>query len=159
MLLSITPIGILNTPFQSTRDMPIQASEAAQHHGSALIDPAWRAGLADVAGFSRIWVLWWAHQAVPATALVTPFRDVRQRGVFATRSPSRPNPIAMSCVQVLAVHEDRIDLAGVDMLDGTPLIDIKPYVPMWDAFPGVAAGWYDQAGRPTAQSDERFLVP
>jgi tRNA-Thr(GGU) m(6)t(6)A37 methyltransferase TsaA len=124
--------------------------------GTAIIHVRWRQGLADLAGFERVWLLWWADRALPGTPLVRPFRDDRERGVFATRSPTRPNPIGMSCVRLLAVEDDRFAFAGVDMLDGTPLIDIKPYVWRWDAFPGIRSGWYDAAGRPTAQSDGRF---
>ncbi len=157
--LAIEPIGVIRSPFSDPLDMPIQSSESGQHRGTAIIVPAWAGGLADLQGFERIWLLWWAHRGRAAEPLATPFRDSRPRGVFATRVPVRPNPIAMSCVRLLAVHGDRIEFAGVDMLDGTPLIDIKPYVWRWDAYPGLRSGWYDEAGRPDALADRRFASP
>lgn len=155
---SVQSIGIIRTPYHQPQDMPIQASEDPHVHGTAIIDPPWHEGLADLTGFDRVWLLWWAHRGRPAVPLVTPFRDTQPRGVFATRVPIRPNPIAMSCVRLVSVGPDRIRFEGVDMLDGTPLLDIKPYVPVWDAFPGIRSGWYDRAGRPDGLSDPRFLA-
>jgi tRNA-Thr(GGU) m(6)t(6)A37 methyltransferase TsaA len=124
--------------------------------GTAIIAPEWRDGLSDLAGFDRVWLLWWAHRGRSPEPMVKPFRDTRSRGVFATRVPVRPNLIAMSCVRLRSVAADRIEFDGVDMLDGTPLIDIKPYVWSWDAYPGIRSGWYDEANRPQAIGDRRF---
>ncbi len=153
---SLQPIGVILSPYRDPLDMPIQSSEAWNISGTAIIAPEWCAGLSDLAGFDRVWLLWWAHRGRPPEPLVTPFRDTRSRGVFATRVPVRPNPIAMSCVRLRSVSADRIEFDGVDMLDGTPLIDIKPYVWTWDAFPGIRSGWYDDANRPQAIGDRRF---
>lgn len=88
-----------------------------------------------------------------------PFRDTVARGVVATRSPARPNPIGLSCVRLLGVDPAGFSFAGADMLDGTPLLDLKPYVWTWDAFPGVRSGWYETAARPASRSDDRFAIP
>jgi tRNA-Thr(GGU) m(6)t(6)A37 methyltransferase TsaA len=153
---SIHPIGVIRSPYRDPLDMPIQSSEACSIRGTAILAPEWCAGLSDLAGFDRVWLLWWAHRGRSPEPLVKPFRDTRSRGVFATRVPVRPNPIAMSCVRLLSVAVDRVEFAGVDMLDGTPLIDIKPYVWAWDAYPGTRSGWYDEANRPQAIGDHRF---
>lgn len=157
-ICTCAPIGVLRTPFTTPQAMPIQASEARGKRGFAMIEPPWQAGLADLDGFDRVWLLWWADRAIPASALVTPFRDTRQRGVFATRSPNRPVPIGLSCVKLLGVGPDRIEFDGVDMLDGTPLLDIKPYVWTWDAHPGTRSGWYDAMDLPQAMSDGGFCL-
>jgi tRNA-Thr(GGU) m(6)t(6)A37 methyltransferase TsaA len=154
--ISFKAIGVIQSPYCDPLDMPIQSSESSSIRGTAIIAPQWRAGLADLAGFDRVWLLWWAHRGRSPEALVKPFRDTRLRGVFATRVPVRPNPIAMSCVRLRAVAADRIEFDGVDMLDGTPLIDIKPYVWTWDAYPGLRSGWYDEVDRPQALADRRF---
>jgi tRNA-Thr(GGU) m(6)t(6)A37 methyltransferase TsaA len=154
--LRLRPVGVIRTGHRSPVGMPIQAAEAAGERGRVDLDPAWLGGLADLDGFDRVWLLWWADRARPGTPCVTPFRDAGERGVFATRSPARPNPIGLSCVRLLAVDAAGLEFAGADMLDGTPLLDIKPYVWGWDAFPGVRSGWYDTAARPEARSDARF---
>lgn len=155
---AIQPIGVIRSPYRDPLDMPIQSSEAWSIRGTAIIAPGWRDGLSDLAGFDRVWLLWWAHRGRPPEPLVKPFRDTRPRGVFATRVPVRPNPIAMSCVRLRSVANDRIEFDGVDMLDGTPLIDIKPYVWTWDAYPGLRSGWYDEANQPQANGDRRFEI-
>lgn len=157
--LRLGAVGVIRTAHRSPEGMPIQAAEAAGERGRVELDPAWRAGLADLDGFDRVWLLWWADRARPAAVRTVPFRDTVARGVFATRSPARPNPIGLSCVRLLAVDDAGLDFAGADMLDGTPLLDIKPYVWAWDAFPGMRSGWYEASARPDARSDARFASP
>jgi tRNA-Thr(GGU) m(6)t(6)A37 methyltransferase TsaA len=137
--------------------MPIQAVSAVGVPGSIELDPAYEVGLRDLDGFSHLILLYHLHQAAPRL-LVTPFLDDQERGIFATRAPSRPNAIGLSTVRLLRVEGPRIEIADVDMLDGTPLLDIKPYVPAFDDREHARIGWY--AGRleplATARSDERF---
>ena len=122
------PIGEIHTPFIDKRDTPIQASRSAAT-GQVEVYPAYVNGLRDLDGFSHIILLYAFHRSADYALSVTPFLDDRERGLFATRYPARPNPIGLSIVRLLAVHDHLLDIEGADMLDGTPLLDIKPYVP------------------------------
>ena len=135
------PIGEIHTRFIDKRDTPIQASRSAAT-GQVEVYPAYVAGLRDLDGFSHIILLYAFHRSDDYTLSVTPFLDDQERGLFATRYPERPNPIGLSIVRLLAVHDHLLDIEGVDMLDGTPLLDIKPYVPDFDARTDVRTGWY-----------------
>ena len=97
--------------------------------GASGIEPRFQAGLKDLAGFERIWLIYWLHRSSGPSMLVTPFLDQHQHGLFATRSPARPSPIGISAVRLLRIQDGVLDVADVDMIDGTPLLDIKPYVP------------------------------
>lgn len=133
-------IGRIATPFRTVADCPRNgrqlrpAPECFVH-----VDPEWRAGLADLDGFSHLVLLYWLgpQQAGPT---VTPPFDGRPRGVFATRSPARPNPVGLSVVELLGVGE-MLTVRNLDCVDGTPLLDIKPYLPSTDAEPGASMGW------------------
>ena len=107
-------------------------------------------------GFERIWLIYWFHKAPAPRLKVTPFLDKEERGVFATRAPTRPCPIGMSVVRLLAVRGESLEVAGVDMLNGTPLLDIKPYVPEFDCHPQSRAGWFDRSGSEQSAADGRF---
>jgi tRNA (adenine37-N6)-methyltransferase len=106
-------------------------------------------------GFERIWLIYWFDRARQAEFKVIPYLDREPRGVFATRAPSRPNPIGLSCVRLLAVEGTLLRVADLDVLDGTPLLDIKPYVPDWDVFEVKRVGWYGLA-RGSRVADDRF---
>jgi tRNA (adenine37-N6)-methyltransferase len=138
--------------------MPIQPTGLASAPGWAEIDPAFVEGLADLEGFSHVVLLFHLHRAGPARLRVVPFLGGEARGVFATRAPVRPNPIGMSVVRLLGVHGHRLELGNVDVLDGTPLLDIKPYVPDFDQPQEVRLGWLEgSAGRVReTKSDSRF---
>ena len=156
---ALETIGVIHTPFSQQRGTPIQPAFAGETRGEVLLDQPHRLALQDLDGFERIWLIYLFHEARRWKALVTPFLDTQQRGLFATRAPSRPAPIGISAVRLIAVKEDRLIVEGVDILDGTPLLDIKPYVPKFDAFPESAAGWLDSAGsrtKPQGQADDRF---
>jgi tRNA-Thr(GGU) m(6)t(6)A37 methyltransferase TsaA len=113
-------------------------------------------GLRDLDGFERIWLVYWFHRAAGSDNLiVTPYLDTTPRGVFSTRAPSRPNPIGLSCVKLLGIEYNIIRVQGVDVLDGTPVLDIKPYVPRFDCFEG-KAGWVDSATNDQTVADSRF---
>jgi tRNA (adenine37-N6)-methyltransferase len=143
----LRPIGEIHTPFIDKRDTPIQASRSAAT-GQVEVYPAYVVGLRDLDGFSHIILLYAFHRSSEYTLSVTPFLDDQERGLFATRYPERPNPIGLSIVRLLTVHDNLLDIEGADMLDGTPLLDIKPYVPEFDVRTDVRTGWY--AARPKA---------
>ena len=150
-------IGVIHSPFRDAQGTPIQPPFAEDAEGTVEVFPDFTEGLKDLAGFDRIWLLYWFDRAGPARLLVVPFRDTTERGVFATRAPCRPNAIGLSCVRLLSVAGNVLAIGGVDILDGTPLLDIKPYVPKFDAFPNSRAGWCDTmppSGR--TRADDRF---
>ncbi len=154
--LGLEPIGVIETPFQSCAETPVQPSRARDSVGRVRVNPPYAEGLRDLEGFDRVWLLYWLHRSAPASMLVTPFLDNAPRGLFATRAPARPAPIGISAVRLLAVRGNLLEVAGVDMLDGTPLLDIKPYVPEFDSYPDSRAGWFDSSGSTRRLSDERF---
>jgi tRNA-Thr(GGU) m(6)t(6)A37 methyltransferase TsaA len=124
-----------------------------------LVHKQFRAGLRDLKGFERIWLIFWFHKAGPANLLVTPYRDTQQRGVFATRAPVRPCPIGISAVRLIRVRAGALHVADVDILDGTPLLDIKPYIPESDSYPTSKAGWFDKSKSRRRLADDRFQPP
>ncbi len=159
MDVNLRPIGIIHTPFTSTENMPIQPAGAVGVRGTVEVFAEFVEGLRDLAGFSHIVLLYHFHRAGPAMLTVTPFLDDQERGVFATRAPRRPNPIGLSVVRLLDVEDNRLQIEAVDMLDGTPLLDIKPYVVIFDAAQEIRQGWLEGRSPEDIQkrrSDERF---
>ncbi|HQF23261.1 MAG TPA: tRNA (N6-threonylcarbamoyladenosine(37)-N6)-methyltransferase TrmO [Polyangiaceae bacterium] len=154
--LVMQPIGIIRTPFLEQKGTPIQPSESGSTLGVVHVDPPYREALADLDGFERIWLLFCFDPSKPWQPRVVPYRDVMPRGLFATRAPSRPNAIGLSVVKLLSVSHDQLEVQGVDMLDGTPILDIKPYVPEFDAFPQSRAGWLDESQTRRQRADPRF---
>jgi tRNA-Thr(GGU) m(6)t(6)A37 methyltransferase TsaA len=124
--------------------------------GTVEVFPEYADGLKDLDGFERIWLIYWFDQAPEPQLLVIPFLDDRERGVFATRAPSRPNAIGMSVVRLLQVVGNTLEVADVDILDGTPLLDIKPYVTEFDCHSVEKSGWFDQAPLRRSVADGRF---
>lgn len=155
----IQPIGIIHSPFTSLTDMPIQPGGAAETTGTVTVDEQYREGLADLEGFSHIYLLYAFHRAARTALTVTPFMDSQARGVFATRSPLRPNHIGLSIVEIVAIAGDTITVRGIDVLDGTPLLDIKPYIAAFDAVGPSRSGWMRASAAAVARkrSDDRFL--
>jgi tRNA-Thr(GGU) m(6)t(6)A37 methyltransferase TsaA len=153
------PIGIINTPFQDPSGMPIQPTAAEGVEGMVVIEPAFQEGLQDLEGFSHLVLVYYFHRAGPHQLLVTPFLDDQVRGVFATRAPRRPNQIGISVVKLLEVKENRLRIQNVDILDGTPLLDIKPYVPDFDHHQVNRIGWLEKSrGNIRGKiSDDRFM--
>jgi tRNA (adenine37-N6)-methyltransferase len=150
------PIGVIHSPFQQQEGTPIQSALAGDARGWIEVHPAYLPALQDLQEFERIWVLYHLDRTANFTPLVTPYLDTAKHGLFATRSPARPNPIGMSALRLLAITDARIDVAGIDILDGTPLLDIKPYVPDFDAFAPSAAGWFDRLHTRDVRADSRF---
>ena len=161
MTIEYDPIGVIHTPFKSLEGMPIQPAGAKGARGTAELRPEYAAGLADLDSFSHVILLYHLHGSRGFELEVTPFVDSRRRGLFATRAPRRPNPIGLSIVELLSITGATVHVENVDILDGTPLLDIKPYVPEFDERPGASGGWLEQAKgvvRDT-KSDGRFLSP
>jgi tRNA-Thr(GGU) m(6)t(6)A37 methyltransferase TsaA len=158
MAITYQPIGIIHTPFKSLEGMPIQPAGAEGASGWIELDAQYQDGLQDLEGFSHLYLLYHFHQAPPAKLIVTPFLDKQPHGVFATRAPARPNPIGLSLVELVRVEGCRVTINRVDMLDGTPLLDIKPYVPEFEAAQNVRTGWVEASqGRvQNHRSDGRF---
>jgi tRNA-Thr(GGU) m(6)t(6)A37 methyltransferase TsaA len=158
MEISYRPIGVIHSPSTDIEGMPIQPTGASGIQGIVEVFPEFAEGLKDLEGFSHIILLYHFHQVQEAKLVVTPFMDPQPRGVFATRAPKRPNPIGLSIVKLLSIEQNVLLIENVDILDGTPLLDIKPYVPEFDQPPADRVGWLEQAkGRVQGKrSDDRF---
>jgi tRNA-Thr(GGU) m(6)t(6)A37 methyltransferase TsaA len=145
---ALRPIGWVVSPYQRRFGTPQQASAIDSDRDAVLeLDPVLipEDALRDLLGVERIWVLSWLHRSGTWGPLVRPPRGPRvRRGLFATRSPDRPNPLGLSAVQLVRIEGVRLHVRGIDLLDGTPILDLKPYVPYADAFPGSRAGWIDE---------------
>jgi tRNA-Thr(GGU) m(6)t(6)A37 methyltransferase TsaA len=141
MEFTIQPIGTIHTPFTNKEGTPIQPSRS-EAVGQVEVYPEFAAGLQDIEGFSHLILLYVFHRSSGYTLLVRPFLDDQMRGLFATRYPSRPNPIGLSVVQLIERNGNQLVVKGIDVLDETPLIDIKPYVPEFDVRTEVRIGWF-----------------
>jgi tRNA (adenine37-N6)-methyltransferase len=135
------PIGIIHTPHQEPRGTPIQASAALGIQGTVEILPEFTLGLQDLDGFSHLILLYHCHLCKEHTLRVLPFMDQAEHGVFATRAPARPNPIGLSVVRLIEMQKNMLTIQDVDMVDGTPLLDIKPYLPHFDVRSVDRIGW------------------
>ncbi len=137
------PIGLIHSPFTNRHQTPIQPNRSPEG-GQVVLLPEYEAGLQDLDGFSHIILLYHFHRADPGFELsVTPFLDDAPKGLFATRYPRRPNSIGLSVVRLVRREGRVLHVDGIDVLDGTPLLDVKPYVPAFDAFPDATLGWLD----------------
>jgi tRNA-Thr(GGU) m(6)t(6)A37 methyltransferase TsaA len=141
MEFTIRPIGIIHTSFTDKAQTPIQPSRS-RALGWVEVYREFAEGLQDIEGFSHIVLLYAFHCSSRYTLSVKPFLDDQERGLFATRYPARPNPIGLSVVRLIRRNERELVVKGIDVLDGTPLIDIKPYIPEFDVRTGVRTGWY-----------------
>ncbi len=152
-------IGTIHTPFDTLEDMPIQPNGAEQVIGTVVLEEQYIAGLADLDGFSHIYLLYEFHQAKRTALTVTPFMDTSPRGVFATRSPLRPNHIGISIVRLIGVEKNILTVQGIDILNGSPLLDIKPYIAAFDAVQESQSGWMKGSEEDVARkrSDRRFV--
>ena len=153
------PIGIIHTPFREPEGMPIQGALVPETEGRIEIFPEFAQGLQDIDGFSHLILLYVFHRSQGYRLICKPFLEETARGLFAIRAPRRPNPIGMTVVRLLRRRDNRLDIAGVDMIDGTPLLDIKPYMPSIDAHGDAQEGW--SSGRMATDgkktlSDNRF---
>jgi tRNA-Thr(GGU) m(6)t(6)A37 methyltransferase TsaA len=156
--ITYRPIGIIHSPFVASEGMPIQPTGEDSAPGVAEVFPEFADGLEDLDGFSHVILLYHLHQVRRASLTVIPFLDDQARGVFATRATNRPNPIGLSIVELRRVEGCRLHLGNLDILDGTPLLDVKPYVPEFDRPRRVRTGWLAVAPRRvrSMRSDDRF---
>lgn len=154
--ITYRPIGIIHSGFTKQEGTPVQSVFAGNAKGWLELDPAYAPALKDLDGFERIWVLYHLDRAAAYRPLVLPYLDNAQHGLFATRSPPRPNPIGISTLRLVSIEGSRVNVDGMDILDGTPLLDLKPYVPEFDAFIPSRAGWFDKAPKQNRSADSRF---
>ena len=157
-MIQLNPIGTIRTPFKETKGMPIQPAGARGVEGTLEVLPELAEGLKDVDGFSHIIILYHFHQSNGYNLKVTPFLDDQERGVFSTRAPKRPNPIGLSVVEVVKVEGAVVHVKDIDVLDGTPLLDIKPYAPKFDTPKFSRIGWMERSPKSPGEirADERF---
>lgn len=158
-VLVIQPVGVIRTPCGSAPGTPVQPVYGKELTGAVEIFEEYEAALTDIEGFERLWLIYWLDRAGPFQPSVVPYRDNAPHGLFATRAPCRPNPIGMSSVRLLGREGRILRVAELDILDGTPLIDIKPYVPTFDAYDRSVAGWFDTTSDDRRTADGRFHPP
>lgn len=156
MKMELKSIGMIYTPFQQAAGTPIQPHAAQGAEGRIEIFPEFADALNDLEGFERIWLLYWFDRAAAMQLKVKPYMDDQMRGLFATRAPCRPNPIGISCVRINKIEKNLIYVQDIDILDRTPLLDIKPYVPQFDHFPVQKFGWLQDKQVSGRTADERF---
>ena len=153
------PIGIIRTPFTEPEGMPIQ-SKFSEAEGSVVLPLKYMNGLHGIVDFSHIILIYHFHKSKDFELLVKPFLSEEIMGLFAVRAPNRPNPIGISVVELLDIvsfkNEVKLEVKGVDMLDETPLLDIKPYFPDFDCFRHAKSGWYEKREYEKTKSDSRF---
>jgi tRNA-Thr(GGU) m(6)t(6)A37 methyltransferase TsaA len=142
MELRCHPIGLIHSPFQAKKETPIQAT-FSQAEGTVEVYQEYADGLKDIEGFSHLILLYWFNQSDGHRLIVRPFLDKVGRGLFAIRYPARPNPIGLSVVELVERQGNQLRVRGLDVLDGTPLLDIKPFVPAFDHREGVRVGWLE----------------
>lgn len=156
----LQPIGVIHTPHHDVKNMPIQPIAAEGIKGYIELLPEYAAGLQDIEGFSHITLLYHFHKIKGHELVVVPFMDTQERGIFACKAPKRPNAIGVSTVKLTGVEGNIVHIEQVDMLDGTPLIDIKPFYPRYDnRIDDVQLGWLEKnkdLPLEVLRSDERF---
>jgi tRNA-Thr(GGU) m(6)t(6)A37 methyltransferase TsaA len=152
------PIGIIHTSFNSLDEMPIQPTSDASGPGVVEIFPEFADALRDLEGFSHIYLLYHFHKVRQSLLVVTPFLDSKPHGIFATRAPTRPNPLGLSMVKLVRIDHIHVYVEGADVLNGTPLLDIKPFVPEFESVQDVRIGWLEQVRDKirSQRSDDRF---
>jgi tRNA-Thr(GGU) m(6)t(6)A37 methyltransferase TsaA len=157
--LIIKPIGVIHTPHTDVKNMPIQPIAAEGIKGYIELLPDYVPGLKDIEGFSHLTLLYRFHKIDGYQLEVIPFMDTESRGIFSCKAPKRPNAIGLSTVKLIGVEGNIIHIEQVDMLDGTPLIDIKPFYPRYDNRENVKIGWLEKnkdLPLESLRSDERF---
>jgi tRNA-Thr(GGU) m(6)t(6)A37 methyltransferase TsaA len=158
VIITYRPIGVIHSPFEGIDNVPIQPTAAEGIRGTVEVFDDFVAGLRDLEGFSHIFLLYHLHRVSQTRMVVTPFLDREPRGVFSTRAPTRPNPIGLSIVRLLGIEGATLRVENLDVVDGTPLLDIKPYIPQFDHQLADRTGWFVE-GRETLKdkrSDDRF---
>jgi len=152
------PIGIIHTPYTTIEGVPIQPSAAKGIRGYIIVNEEYVEGLSDLDGFSHLYLLYHLHLSKSFKLKVVPFLDDRQRGIFSTRAPKRPNPIGLSLVKLNKIESNRLEIENIDIVNGTPLLDIKPYVLEMHEVSGYRIGWLSKYKKEmkSKKSDNRF---
>lgn len=151
------PIGIIHSENIAAKETPIQPRYAESRMGRVEVFEEYEEALSDLEGFGRVWLLYPFDRNTGWNPKVIPFRDVVERGLFSTRAPKRPNGIGLSCVKLIKVERRLLHVTDIDILDKTPIFDIKPYCPAFDCYPDEKAGWLDDAPKDGHRaSDNRF---
>lgn len=153
------PIGSIQSPYKDLQGMPIQPAGGSGVRGKVILDPELIDGLVDLDGFSHLILIYFFHRTEGYKLQVKPFLDSEQHGVFATRAPRRPNRIGISVVKLLGIQANELEIENIDILDGTPLLDIKPYIPNFESVENLRLGWLtNKLGElESTRSDNRFL--
>jgi tRNA-Thr(GGU) m(6)t(6)A37 methyltransferase TsaA len=157
-MIEFKEIGVIHSPFVEESGMPIQPAGAKDIKGTVEVFDEYVEGLMDLDGFSHIILLYYFHRVSEAKLQVVPFLDTRKHGVFATRAPKRPNPLGLSVVKLISIEGNKLFIENVDVIDGTPLIDIKPYVPEFDNVEKIRVGWLEEITQSVQnkRADTRF---
>ncbi len=152
-------IGIIHSPFKEPKGTPIQPRAAQGIHGTVEVFQEYTEGLKDIDGFSHVILVYHFHLSKKSSLRVKPFMDDQTHGVFSTRAPNRPNPIGISVVQLVKIEGNILQVKDLDIVDGTPLLDIKPYVPEFDIRDAKKKGWLEKNVNklPTSKDDGRFI--
>jgi tRNA-Thr(GGU) m(6)t(6)A37 methyltransferase TsaA len=152
-------IGVIHSPFKEPRGTPIQPTAGKDIEGTAEVFPEFREGLKDLDGFSHIILIFHCHLTKASSLSVKPFLDDQTRGVFSTRAPGRPNPIGISVVRLIGIEENLLHIKDLDIIDGTPLLDIKPFVSEFDERKAAKKGWLEKNLNKLHESkdDGRFI--
>lgn len=140
-IISLHPIGIIHSPYQAIEEMPIQPIGDGSAQGTVVLEATYAEGLEDIEGFSHLILIYHFHRVRGFDLKVKPFLDDQKHGLFATRAPRRPNPIGLSVVHLLGREDNVLLVNHLDVLDGTPLLDIKPFVPDFDSPKVTSVGW------------------
>lgn len=149
--MNIHPIGVIHSPHNDPAHGPIQPCYDWSSLGKVEVFPEYEEGLSDLEGYSHIYLIYYFHKAHPSPMLAEPFLQKRKHGLFATRLPGRPNPIGLSLVKLLGREGRFLNVAGIDALDQSPLLDIKPYSRRFDCIPDASSGWQDEVSDTDAQ--------
>ncbi len=158
MTIQLKSIGIIHSPFSDLKGMPIQPG-GARASGTVELSEEYVKGLQDLEGFSHVILLYHFHKTQHVDLLIKPFLDTQPRGVFSTRAPRRPNPIGISVVKLTGIEGNTLFVDNLDVLDGTPLLDIKPYIAAFDGVEDAKIGWVEKncSDVKTKLSDDRFV--
>lgn len=142
--ITLTPIGFIHSPYKDTKDIPIQGKFKPKVKAYVKLKSKYAPGLKDLDGFSHAIILYFFHKSRREDILGKPFLEDKEHGIFAIRSPHRPNHIGLSVVRIEGIKADELHFSGVDMLDGTPVLDIKPYIKHFDMRDDISCGWLDK---------------
>jgi tRNA (adenine37-N6)-methyltransferase len=141
MVFQMKQIGLIRSPFSVKDDTPIQGAFRPDAQGLIEVFPEYKEGLKDIETFSHLFLIYAFDRAAPVQLVRSTFLDDVPHGLFASRHPARPNPIGLTVVRLLGRHETILEITGIDVLDNTPLLDIKPYIPRFDCYPDASEGW------------------